>query len=430
MLFGTMKIKDNELTIGGVTVSNLLKQHGSPLYVYDQQHIEDMIDVFQTHFNSNLFNARVAYASKAFLTKTMVELLTSKGMSLDCVSAGEMYTASSAAFDMSKTIIHGNNKSKQELEMCLSLGVGYVVVDNIYELRDLIEVASKRAQNVKTLLRVNPGIEAHTHEYIITAKLTSKFGESIFDTDRIREIVELYKQNEYVSLQGFHCHIGSQVFGEKAFKETVRVMMDFMKETSDTHQIELPVLNIGGGFGVYYTKEDQPIEIKTLLSMIISETESYIQKNHINLKELIIEPGRSIISNAGTTLYTIGYKKETYGGKDYVFVDGGMTDNIRPALYQARYSADVATNMNEKKSGNWTVAGKLCESGDVLIKDINLQPFTRGDILAIYTTGAYNYSMASNYNRILKPAVVFIKDGVSREVVKRETFEDLIRNDL
>lgn len=420
MLFGTSMIVNNELNIGGVSVSNLVKKHGSPLYVYDQNHIEKMIDIFKENFSSSMFNARVAYASKAFLTKAMIQLLTKKNMSLDCVSGGEIYTAVNAGFDMSKTVIHGNNKSVSELEMCINENVGLVVVDNIGELETLINLAKDQNKQINTILRVNPGIEAHTHEYIITAKLTSKFGESIFDEEVLGQVINKYNESANVHLKGFHCHIGSQVFGKDPFIETVEVMTSFIQKIEETYHIKTPVLNIGGGFGVYHTDRDDPVSIPVLLQDIISKTESCIKEKNISLEELIIEPGRSIISNAGTTLYKIGYKKETFGGKNYLFVNGGMTDNIRPALYQAEYSCDIATNMSAPKSGKWTVAGKLCESGDLLIRETSLQDFTNKDILAIYTTGAYNYTMASNYNRMLKPAVVFVKDGVSKEVVKRE----------
>lgn len=430
MLFGTQKIENNELHIGGISVSDLVKTHGSPLYVYDEQHMIDMINIFKDNFKSDSLNTRIAYASKAFLTTGMVRFIDTHGLSIDLVSGGEMYTAKQANFTMSNAIIHGNNKSIQELEMAIEYGAGYIIVDSIYELELLINIATEKKTFVNTLLRVNPGIEAHTHEYIITAKLTSKFGESIYDSNRIDEIVEMYSNNDYVKLSGFHCHIGSQVFGTEPFTKTVDVMTNFISQVEDCHNIKISTLNIGGGFGVYYTDEDSPESLPQLLRDIVKTAEEKIRERYLSIKELIIEPGRSIVSNAGTTLYEIGYKKETYGGKDYLFVNGGMTDNIRPALYQAKYACDVATNMNGEKTGSWTVAGKLCESGDLLIKDAPLQPFNRGDILAIYTTGAYNYSMASNYNRILKPGVIFVKDGTTREIVKRETFEDLIRNDL
>ena len=430
MLFGTMKIDNNELHIGGVSVRDLLAKHGSPLYVYDEAHIDYMLDLYKAHFTSSLFTARVVYASKAFLTKAMVRKLMDYHMGIDLVSGGEMYTASSVGYNMSNAIIHGNNKSPFELEACFDYKVGYIVVDNIDEVIDVIEMANQRKQEVKCLLRVNPGVEAHTHEYIVTAKLTSKFGESIFDLATIEKIVALYNDSQYARLEGFHCHIGSQVFDHTSFIKTVDVMTDFVNSVKTQFGFVTNTLNLGGGFGVYYTEGDTAIDVETFTRQIIETVETKVNNKELEIKELIIEPGRSIISNAGVTLYNIGYKKETFGGKNYVFVNGGMSDNIRPALYKAEYECDIATNMNGVRSGSWTVAGKLCESGDLLISNTSLQDFQKGDVLAIYTTGAYNYSMASNYNRILKPAVVFVKDGETKEVVKRETFEDLIRNDI
>lgn len=430
MLFGTMEINNNQLYIGGVSASDLLQKHGSPLYVYDVQHINDMIDCYQTNFTSSLLQTRVAYASKAFLTKAMVRLLQHKQMSLDLVSAGEMVTAKRSGFDMSKTIIHGNNKSELERQLCFDYEVGYIVVDNIFELQDIIELATSRNQTMKTLLRVNPGVEAHTHEYVVTAKLTSKFGESIYDELRIKEIMELYQSQPLVQLTGFHCHIGSQVFDLESYVTTIEVMSTFINKIEHTYHQTITTLNLGGGFGVYYKEGDQPSSIEHIAKTIIRTIEEKIVTNELHINELIIEPGRSIVANAGTTLYTVGYTKQTVGGKHYVFIDGGMTDNIRPALYQAQYDAKVATNMNAEQNQLYTVAGKLCESGDVLINDIMLPTVHKNDILAVFSTGAYTYSMSSNYNRILKPAVVFVENGISEVVVARETFDDLLRNDL
>jgi diaminopimelate decarboxylase len=330
---------------------------------------------------------------------------------------------------MKNAIIHGNNKSHQELRQAV-LDQSLIIVDNHMELIELVDIAKEEQTKVHTLLRVNPGIEAHTHEYIITAKLTSKFGESIFDQNALSKIADVIHHNDYVKLDGFHCHIGSQIQKNDAFLKTVHVMTDFIQEFEALYNIEINTLNLGGGFGVYYTDEDSVEDMKELLGRIIQELETSITSKDLHIQEVIIEPGRSIISNAGTSLYTIGYQKETYGGKNYLFIDGGMSDNIRPALYQAKYSCDIATNMLGEKTNTYTIAGKLCESGDVLIHDAQVQDFTKNDILAIYTTGAYNYTMASNYNRMMKPAVVFVKDGQSKVLVKRESLEDLIRNDL
>lgn len=430
MLFGTMQLKENTLSIGGVDVNTLMKDYGSPLYVYDVAYMKEAINTFQTTFQSTLFQTRVAYASKAFLTKAMARLLQAYGMSLDVVSPGELYTAKVSGFDMSNIMVHGNNKSIDELRMYMNEQVGYIVVDNIQELDVLIQLADELEQSVPTLLRVNPGVEAHTHEYVITAKHTSKFGESIFDTEMIDSILERYQSQSLVTLQGFHCHIGSQVFDLESYKKTIDIMTTFIQSIEHQYNLTIQTLNLGGGFGVYYTDGDTDLSIESITRTIIKGVEEQVTSHNLHISELIIEPGRSIVANAGTTLYNVGYTKHTYGGKEYLFVDGGMSDNIRPALYQAEYHAYLANKMTKTPTTAYTVAGKLCESGDVLIRNIKLPKATKGDILAIPSTGAYTYSMSSNYNRILKPAVVFVEDGNVELVVKKETFEDLIRNDL
>lgn len=430
MLFGTMEVLDNELYIGGVSASSLVKEYQTPLYVYDLQYLKKQLDLYQTNFKSSLFHTRVAYASKAFLTKAMVRLLQSKQMSLDLVSGGEMITALQAGFDMHNSLIHGNNKSKNELEMCFEYKVGYIVIDNLSELEDVIVLAQQRNQKMDTLLRVNPGVVAHTHEYVITAKRSSKFGESIDDMDTIHRIMNTYISQDLVQLKGFHCHIGSQVFDLESYQKTIDIMTSFIRMISDTYPITIHTLNLGGGFGVFYRDGDQPQPIQTICETLIQGVEEKVRNNELSIQELIIEPGRSIVANAGITLYTVGYIKQTIGGTKYLFVDGGMSDNIRPALYQAQYSASVATSMNSESVETYTVAGKLCESGDVLIKDIQLPVVHKGDILAVYSTGAYTYSMASNYNRLTKAAVLFVEDKQVQVVVQKETIEDLLRNDL
>ena len=430
MLFGTMTTQDNQLTIGGRTARDLIADHGSPLYVYDLALIKHNLRAFKTHFSSKLFDTRIAYASKAFLTKAMVRLLQAEGTSLDLVSAGELHTAIAGGFDLSQALFHGNNKSPEELELCLSHGVGLIMVDNIDELDQLIERAAASGQVVHTLLRVNPGVEAHTHEYVITAKHSSKFGESIYDNERIAAIMNRYRDQSHVVLDGFHCHIGSQIFDITSYLKTIEVMSTFINKITAQFELSISTLNLGGGFGVFYTDGDTPMDIETTGRTLIRALEEKQITNELSIKTLIIEPGRSIVANAGTTLYTVGHTKRTYGGRHYLFVDGGMTDNIRPALYQAEYSADLANRMTERKDTHYTVAGKLCESGDVLIRDIQLPAANPGDILAIYSTGAYTYSMASNYNRLLRPAVVFVEDGKSSVVVRRETYDDLLRNDV
>jgi diaminopimelate decarboxylase len=426
MLFGTMEVNENELFIGGMSISELKEKHGTPLFVYDEALMDQNIESFKNSFVSNVFKPTVVYASKAFLTKGMASYIDDKGLYIDAVSAGELYTIYQSGFEMSHVVLHGNNKSIQELEMALDYGVGYIVVDHEFELELLNELAQSRNQQVKTLLRVNPGVEAHTHEYIQTSLLTSKFGTSIFDLEKINYILGIYEQSNLVQLSGYHCHIGSQVFDMEAFIKAVEAMVDF-SESVCPQGVE--VLNLGGGFGVQYMEGEAPVSLDLRMSEYANAIDEVLNSKNYQVDEVMIEPGRSIVGTAGTTLYTVGAEKETFGGKNYAFIDGGMTDNIRPALYQAEYTAVVANKMNLTSDKPYTVAGKCCESGDIVVRECLLPQVTKDDIIAVLTTGAYGYSMASNYNRMQRPEVVFVKDGESRVIVRRETLEDLISND-
>ncbi|WP_320047846.1 diaminopimelate decarboxylase [uncultured Ilyobacter sp.] len=428
-LFGSMEIKDNQLYIGGISSKELVEKHGSPLYVMDEALISKNMETFKAAFKSDRFQTEVVYASKAFLTTGMCQIVDRHGLSMDVVSGGELFTVKSAGFPMERVHMHGNNKTWEELEMCLDYGIGEIIVDNRDELDMLERVCREKGKKINVLLRVNPGIEAHTHEYIQTSTYSSKFGESIFD-ENIKDIIKKFIAAEHVELKGFHCHIGSQIFDEKPFFAAMDTMLKFIKQMKDEAGLDTKVLNLGGGFGVYYFDGDDAVDFEKFCKEMIKDLELKLDEYEIDLDKVIIEPGRSIVANAGTTLYTVGGTKVTYSGKKYVFVDGGMTDNIRPALYQAQYEGVIANRINEKTEDLVTVAGKCCESGDLLLRDVYLQEAKEGDILAISTTGAYNYSMASNYNRIRKPAVVFVKDGESKVAVKRESYEDLIRNDL
>lgn len=431
MLFGTMNVNSkNHLEIGGIDVTELVKQYKTPLYVFDKQHIEDMINLFKNSFGIDGLDTEVIYASKAFMSIGICELMQENNVSMDVVSSGELYTAKRSGFDMNNIYFHGNNKTIEELNMALDYGVGHIVVDNLSELSLLVDIATKRKQYVSTLFRVNPGIEAHTHEYIQTSKLSSKFGESIYDEDIIDKIMKTYIMNKYVRFKGFHCHIGSQIFEEISFLNTVDVMVDFIEKVEKKFKYPITTLNLGGGFGIYYTEGDKPVDLSSLLPKVLKRIKTLKKNKNISLNKVLIEPGRAIVGNAGTTLYSVGGIKNTYGGKKYIFIDGGMTDNIRPALYGANYSVDIATKMNSIKDDVCDIAGKCCESGDIIAIDKNIQRATVSDIVAVYSTGAYTYSMASNYNRLRRPAVVFVKDGESQLVIRRESYEDLIRNDV
>ncbi len=412
-----------ELEIGKVKVSELVNKYQTPLYVYDEGMLENIMKTYITNFKSNKFKTKVLFASKAFSTTSMVKLVNENGLGLDVVSGGELFTAINAKMDMEKVYFHGNNKQVYEFEMAFNNSLKHIVIDNYLELELLEKLAKEYNKHLNVMLRLNVGVEAHTHEYIITAHVDSKFGMAYMSNDYLK-CLELLENSQNLELEGFHAHIGSQIFDMTAFYAEIDKMVKVLKDFNKTLS-----LNIGGGFGVKYTVEDKPIPIAEVCKMIINHTEDALKLNNVKINELIIEPGRSIVAEAGYTLYKIGFQKQT-PNKEYYFIDGGMTDNIRPCLYQAKYACDIANKMDEEKNKLVTIAGKNCESGDIIIKDAKLPKAETGDILVVYSTGAYGYSMSSNYNRLLTPAVVFVKDGKSREVVRRQTYEDLLRNDL
>ncbi|MGL5577708.1 MAG: diaminopimelate decarboxylase, partial [Fusobacteriaceae bacterium] len=345
------------------------------------------------------------------------------------ITTGELYTIKNSGFLMEKVHMHGNNKSEEELLFCLENRVGSIILDNLMEISRLSLLSEKTGMGIKVMLRINVGIDAHTHEYIKTSKHSSKFGISIFGEDVYNAVKEILKC-ENLEFLGFHCHIGSQIFDEGAFLEAASVMIDFTKKISQKFSINIPEINLGGGFGVYYTEEDSEIDIESFMKKIILHTEKELKKQNYSIEKLSIEPGRSIVANAGSTLYRVGESKTTFSGEKYIFVDGGMGDNLRPALYQAKYEAVIANRLNEKAQDIVTVAGKCCESGDVLIKNVPLQKSQEGDLLLVSTTGAYGYSMSNNYNKLLRPGVVFVKDGKAHLSIQRETYNDLMKNDL
>lgn len=426
---GTMKNVDGVLEIAGISVEELAKKYQTPLYIYDLELIEKNIKEIKESFKSDRFKTKIVYASKAYLSRAIVQIIEKFGLDIDAVSAGEILTILSSNFPPKKIHMHGNNKSLEEIEICVKNEIGSIILDNRFEIEKVVNICKKFNKKIDVLLRVNVGIEAHTHEYIKTSKHSSKFGESIFDKD-ILKIVKEITEKEELNFLGFHSHIGSQIFDEVGFCEAVAILVKFTKEISQNLNIKIPEINIGGGFGVRYTEKDTDVDLKQIMKKIIKSIEENLEKESLSIERVTIEPGRSIIAQAGSTLYTVGGTKETYGGEKYVFVDGGMTDNIRPALYQAEYECVVANNLNEKEKEKITLAGKCCESGDILIKDINLEKCKENDLILVSCTGAYGYSMSSNYNKALKPAVIFVKNKKSYLVTKRETYEDLIKNDV
>ena len=428
-LFGSMDMEDNSLTIGGIKVTDLAKEFNTPLYVMDEGLIRKNCSDYYNNFKCAENGNRVAFAGKAFLTKAMCKLINEEGLYLDVVSGGELYTAYKADFPLEKVYFHGNNKTVDEIKLGVDLGVGRFVVDNLYELDLLNKFAGERGIVQKIYLRITPGIEAHTHDYIKTGQIDSKFGFAPVDNiimDAIKKAIDL----ENIELAGLHCHIGSQIFEIEPFKDATEVMLNLINDVKNETGYLIKELDLGGGFGIYYSEGDEPRETKEYCDAIIEKTKEVCEKLNLEVPILSIEPGRSIVANAGTTLYTIGSVKEIPGVRTYVAVDGGMTDNIRPALYQAKYECAIANKMDDNSKELVTIAGKCCESGDILVNDVNINIPETGDILAVFSTGAYCYTMSSNYNRVGRPAVVFVNNGDARVVCKRESYDDLIRNDL
>lgn len=412
---------------GGCDTVKLAKKYGTPLYVVNEDHIVDRINEIKKDFLGKYTNTRAVYASKAFLTKEMARIIKREGLGMDVVSGGELYTAIKVQFPMEKIIFHGNNKTVDEIEMAVENRVGRIVVDSLYELNLIEHVLSKYNKKIKILFRVNPGVEVDTHKFIQTGQVDSKFGISLRD-NIIKEAVRRAMDSKYVEPLGFHFHIGSQIHKNEGYILAVKRIVNLIKEIKDELGFVTEELNVGGGFGITFSREKRPLSYFT--DAIMQTLEFECKQNNLERPLVTIEPGRWIVAEAGITLYTIGAIKEIPGIRTYVAIDGGMTDNPRPSLYGAKYEGLVANKYGEKPVKEVTIAGKCCESGDILIWDLKVPEIEAGDILAVLSTGAYNYSMANNYNRIPKPAVVMVSGGRDRLIVKRETYEDIIRNDL
>lgn len=426
----SMRVNEKgHLEIGGCDSIDLVNQFGSPLYVMDESLIRKNCKSFVSALNSNYPNSEVIYASKAFMTKAICRIIEEEGLGLDVVSGGELYTALQADFPMDRVYFHGNNKSLDELKMALEAGVSRIVVDNFYELEILNDLCKEMHRHANIILRITPGIEAHTHDYIKTGQIDSKFG-FVLENGQAFLGIEKVKKMKRLKLTGIHCHIGSQIFETAPFELAAKVMLKFIHDVKEKYKIEIKELNLGGGFGIKYTSSDKPLEFKDYIKTITSAVENYCEKYSLSLPKIIIEPGRAIVGNAGITLYTVGAIKDIPGIRKYVSVDGGMSDNIRPALYQAKYNAVIANKCLETPTETVSIAGKCCESGDMLIWDIKLPKMRPGDVLAIFSTGAYHYSMASNYNKLPRPATVLVNNGSADLIIKRETYEDLLKNDV
>ncbi|GFN30586.1 diaminopimelate decarboxylase [Paenibacillus xylaniclasticus] len=429
-LHGTSKINDKgHLEIGGCDVTDLAQEFGTPLYIVDEALVRQRAREFVEAFKATGLKFQVAYASKAFSVMAMCAIAEQEGLSLDVVSDGELYTALQAGFPVERIHFHGNNKTPEEINMALDAGIGCFVVDNFTEMALLNALAADKGKTANVLLRITPGVEAHTHDYISTGQQDSKFGFDLGNGTAMRAVEEILKLAN-LNLLGVHSHIGSQIFEVEGFGMAVDKVAKFAVQVRDELGKTFSVINVGGGFGIRYVEGDKPLPLSTYVNAIADAIISNFSAANYATPEIWIEPGRSMVGDAGTTLYTIGTHKEIPGVRKYIAVDGGMTDNPRPALYGSKYEAVLANRANEANEETVSVAGKCCESGDMLIWDLELPKSQSGDLLAVFCTGAYNYAMASNYNRIRRPAVVFVKDGEASLAVKRESLEDIVANDV
>ncbi len=430
----TLKINSaGHLEIGGMDAVEIAEKFSTPIYVFDEKHIRDMMRVYKNTIDCEYGgNGAVLYASKAFACEAIYAIAKQEGIGIDVVSGGELYTALKAGFPAGNAYMHGNNKLIRELEFALDSGIGCIVVDSFREADILDELAAVRGIKQRVLVRINPGVEAHTHAFIQTARTDSKFGFGVSD-GAAKNICKHVLNKKHLELRGYHCHIGSQIFEKQSFVLAADKVMDFAAEIKNSLGYEFAELNLGGGFGVWYNDEDPKLKIEDYadyLKTVINAIKTKAAEHSLKEPYLLIEPGRSIIAEAGITLYTVGAIKDIQGIKKYVAVDGGMFDNPRYALYQSKYTVLLANRALDNCTEKVTVAGKCCESGDILAVDVALPQAESGDILAVLSTGAYNYSMASNYNRNFVPPAVLVFNGKAEYIVKPQSYEDLVRNDL
>ncbi|WP_031515191.1 diaminopimelate decarboxylase [Desulfofalx alkaliphila] len=428
-LQGTMRINDKgHLEIGGCDTVKLAQEYGTPLYVIDEQHFRQNCRSFYQAFTEK-YGAHVLYAGKSLLTLAVCRIIDEEGLGLDVVSGGELYTAIKANFPMERVYFHGNNKSPEELKLALEYKVGRYMVDNLYELDLLNKLAGEMATEANVMLRLTPGVDAHTHEYIRTGHIDSKFG-LVIENGQAMEGVRRALELEHINLRGFHCHIGSQIFELQSYAHTAKVMMEFVRQVRDETGFEATELDLGGGLGIYYVEGDEPGSVANYADIVMTTVREEAGRHNLPMPKVMVEPGRSIAGPAGTTLYRVGSIKNIPNVRKYVAVDGSMGDNPRPALYQAKYEGYLANRMKEQATELVSVAGKCCESGDMLIWDLPLPEARPGDLLAVAATGAYNYTMSMNYNRLPRPAMVLVFEGKSNLILRRESYDDLLRNDI
>ena len=418
---------DGHLIIGGCDCPALVTEFGTPLYVFDEAGLRGKCAEFKREFGQRYPDTTVVYASKAFINKALARLMDEEGLGLDVVSGGEMGIARAAGFPMEKVYFHGNNKSAEELRQALEWGVGRIVVDNIHELDMLEEIAGERGSVADILLRLTPGIDPHTHQYNTTGTIDSKFGFTLSTWERA---VVKALSSPHLSLLGWHFHLGSLIFEIEPYQQALEIVLDFAAGMKRKHGFELKELDIGGGFAIQYTLDSPNPPVAAYAEVIAPLLTGRCRELGLTLPRLVIEPGRSIVGRSGIALYTVGAMKDIPGVRGYLSVDGGMGDNIRPALYGARHEAVVANKMLAETAATVTIAGKYCESGDILIRDIDLPLVSDGDVIAVADCGAYCLPMASNYNAAFKPAVVLVGGGKARLIRRRETVDDIIRYDV
>lgn len=420
---------NGNLTIGGCDTVELAKEYGTPLYVMDEETIRNSCRLYKNSIDKYYGGKGLPlYASKALSCKELYRIAKSEGMGLDVVSAGELYTAMQVDYPTENIYFHGNNKTADEISYALDCNIGCIVVDSEDELLLLNSICEKKNKKQDILFRIKPGIDAHTHNFIRTGQIDSKFGLGI-TTGEARQAIEKAIKLEKINLKGIHCHIGSQIFDIEPFSLAAKVMINFMADMNEEFSIKMDVLNLGGGFGIKYTPKDDPIEYDKYMEKVSVVVKETCANRKMDLPFVMIEPGRSIVASAGITLYTVGTVKKIPNVRTYVSVDGGMTDNPRYSLYQAEYDTLIANKANEEKTQTVTIAGRCCET-DLIQENVKIQKCEVGDTLAVLATGAYNYSMASNYNRVPRAAAVMIKDEKPELFIRRETFEDLVKCDI
>ncbi|MET3682378.1 diaminopimelate decarboxylase [Alkalibacillus flavidus] len=422
-------MSQNRFNISEEQLTQLAERYDTPLFVYDVDQIRQNARAFVETFKQYDLDFQVAYASKAFSSIAMLQVAKQEDMSLDVVSEGELHTAIEAGYPMQRVHVHGNNKSRTVLEMAVENQVGCIVIDNFFEMALLEDVLQEKGQTIDALIRITPGIEAHTHDYILTGQEDSKFGFDLL-SGQAEQALNHLMNHESIHLQGVHSHIGSQIFETTGFEMAVEKVFDALKLWYDRYQFEARVVNLGGGFGIQYTKDDDPLPLSQYVHTLVSAVKSSASNHELKIPEIWIEPGRSIVGEAAVTIYEVGAIKEIPNVRKYVSVNGGMTDNIRPALYDAEYEATILNKSDQPIEETVAIAGQSCETGDMLIWDLDVPTIETGDLLVVYSTGAYGYAMASHYNRFPKAAVVFVENGNDQLVIKRETVQDLTRFDM